>query len=94
MPRWTTLLAAPYRGVRAHDATSDGRRYRVQMHPFDETRLLLRLARPSAGDRCTLGQGDALEVVVGKTSRRTLSVAHVQHLPSWKGNTCTAIITF
>ena len=90
--RWTTLLLAPFRGVRWHDAfrgPADGARLRVQMHPTDEHRLLMRL-----GKEPPPREGDDLEVVFGRTSRAALVVRHVQHVPSWKGNVRAVVVTF
>ena len=91
--RWTTLLLAPFRGVRWHDAFSGPedacRRLRVQMHPTDEQRLLVRL-----GAGPLPREDDELQVVFGRTSRAALVVRHVQCVPSWKGDVRAAVITF
>ena len=93
MPRWTTVFAAPYKGVQAHSASSGARRFRVQFHPADESRLLVRMARAPDNPRMSLAVGDEICVATGKTSSVTLSISHVQHMPSWKGNVRTAVIT-
>ena len=92
--RWTTLVLAAFRGARWLDAymdTADGTqtRLRVQMHPSDDRRLLLRLGAGPAPR-----EGDELEVVLSRSSRATLAVRHVQHVPSWKGDARAAIVTF
>lgn len=85
----------PYRAVRAFPATSNGRRYRAQMHPTDESALLLRLL-PTRGERMRfdLESESEIEVVFGKTSKMTIVVKHVQHVPSWKGDIHRAEILF
>ena len=60
---------------------------RMQMHPSDEHRLLMRL-----GAGAPPREGDDLEVVFGRTSRAALVVRHVQQVPSWKGD--VRVVTF
>ena len=87
------MFAAPYKGVQAHSASCDGRRFRVQFNPADASRLLVRLARAPDNPRLTLAVGDEICVVLGKTTNVSLTISHVQHMPSWKGNIRTAVIT-
>lgn len=85
-------MLADFRGARWLDAymdTGNRKRLRVQMHPSDDRRLLLRLGAGPAPR-----QGDELEVVFDRVSRATLAVCHVQHLPSWKGDVRTVVVTF
>lgn len=98
MPRWTTVYTAPFKGMRAFPASSTGRLYRVQMHPGDDSRMLIRLAHARAAERdrirFSIKIGDTIAVVFGRTCTSQLLVTHVQDVPSWKGSIQSAVISF
>lgn len=98
MPRWTTVYTAPYKAVRAFAATCNDQKYKVQMHPADDSRMLVRLAHGRSAEkhrqRFSINVGDIVAVVFGRTSTGQFIVTHVQDVPSWKGCIQTAVITF
>jgi len=91
MPRWTTSLAAPFRASKRFTAVGNGAVYSVQMHPQEPGTVLVCLRRSS--QPLALSPNDVLHVRFKDPRASALHVRHVQHIPSWKGNVKTAVVT-
>jgi len=91
MPAWTTLLSKDFRRQRIHHAASRDERYRVQQHPRDPLALLVRLRFPDRRRVLPIAVNNEL-VCTFYHINTDYRVQHVQHLPSWKGHICRAIV--
>ena len=91
MPACTTLFAKDFKRQRIYHAASRDELYRVQQHPRDPLALLVRLRFPDR--RRVLPIAVANELLCSlHGANAEFRVAHVQHLPSWKGHICRAIV--
>jgi len=91
MPACTTLFAKDFKRQRIYHAASRDELYRVQQHPRDPLALLVRLRFPDRRRVLPIAVTDELLCTFDK-SNTEYRVKHVQHLPSWKGHICRAIV--
>jgi len=91
MPAWTTLASKDFRRQRIFTASSRDEQYSLQVHPRDPLAFLVRLRFPDR--RRVLPITIAEELFCHfLASSSEFRVVHVQHLPSWKGHICRAIV--
>jgi len=91
MPAWTALASADFRRQRIFTASSHDEQYSLQIHPRDPLAFLVRLRFPDRRRVLPITIADELFCLF-LTSTSEFRVVHVQHLPSWKGHICRAIV--
>jgi len=91
MPPWTTTLSAPFKGRARYTAAAGHALYTVQLHPHEPALLLVR--QRGTSKPLSLSPNDVLHVRFSDSRPSCFHVQHIQHIPSWKHNIKTAVLS-